>query len=98
MKSCLKNYRLFSYLLMVLFSFSVSRLYSQNETRFSDASTERLVQISNHNLFISEKGNKDAKFTVVFESGAGGSSKDWTKVISMLPPEIRTIAYDRAGI
>lgn len=71
-------------------------LYCQNDT--SDASAVRLVEIGNHKLFISVKANQDAKFTVVFESGAGGRSQDWTKVISMLPPQIRTVAYDRAGI
>jgi pimeloyl-ACP methyl ester carboxylesterase len=34
----------------------------------------------------------------VFEAGAGGGSQDWRKVISMLPAEIRTVAYDRAGV
>jgi len=83
-------------LLLIVFFFLKFTLYSQNE--FSDASVERLIEIGNHKLFISTKGNQNAKFTVVFESGAGGSSRDWTKVISMLAPEIRTVAYDRAGI
>lgn len=72
--------------------------YSQNETHAWDTAVEQLVKIGNHNLFISIKGNQDAAFTVVFESGAGGSSQDWKKVTSMLPAGIRTVEYDRAGI
>jgi pimeloyl-ACP methyl ester carboxylesterase len=74
-------------------------VYAQNENKFSDTSfNSRLVDIGNHKLFISEKGNQNTKFTVVFESGAGGSSRDWEKVVSLLPSQIRTVTYDRAGI
>ena len=96
MKNYFKNFRQHSLLLIIFFFFLKFNLYCQIET--SDTSVERLVEIGNHKLFVSIKGNQDAKFTVVFESGAGGSSRDWTKVISMLPPEIRTVAYDRAGV
>jgi len=98
MKNCFKNFGLFSFLPFALFFSSGFRLYCQNATQILDTSAERVVEIGNHKLFISERGNRDAQFTVVFESGAGGSSRDWAKVISMLPPEIRTVAYDRAGI
>ena len=98
----MKNYfRLFKfqYLLLIVFFFSFEfKGNCQNETHTSDSSAEQLIKIGNHKLFITIKGSQDAKFTVVFEPGAGGSSRDWTKVISMLPPEIRTVAYDRAGI
>ena len=98
MKTFLKNLKLNSFLLIaLLFSFEF-RTYCQSQAQRSDTSVERLVKIGNHQLFINVKGSWDAKFTVVFESGAGGSSRDWTKVISMLPPEIRTVAYDRAGV
>ena len=72
--------------------------YAQPETVIPDTANERLENIGNHKLFISEKGSPGVKFTIVFISGAGGSSKDWTKVKSMLPPAIRTVAYDRAGM
>ena len=91
-----KNFKQHSLLLIIFFFFLKFNLYCQIETL--DTSAERLVKIGNHKLFISIKGSRDAKFTVVFESGAGGSSRDWTKVILMLPPEIRTVAYDRAGV
>ena len=98
MKNHFQNFRSQSFLLVAFFfSFGFS-VYGQNETQPSDTSAERLVEIGNHKLFISEKGNQNAKFTVVFESGAGGSSQDWAKVISILPAGIRTIAYDRAGV
>jgi len=98
MKNCFRNFSLFSFLLIVLLFSSGFRVYCQNENKISDTSAARVLELGNHKLFISEKGNRDAKFTVVFESGAGGSSQDWTKVISMLPPGLRTISYDRAGI
>jgi len=72
-------------------------VYCQNEAQHSDTSGDRLIKIGYHKLFISIKGSQAAKFTVVFESGAGGSSRDWSKVISILPLGVRTIAYDRAG-
>lgn len=96
MKHYFKNFKQHSLLSIIFFFFLKFNLYCQDE--ISDTSAERLIEIGNHKLFVSIKGNQDAKFTVVFESGAGGSSRDWTKVISMLPPEIRTVAYDRAGV
>ena len=33
----------------------------------------------------------------MFESGAGGSSQDWAKVIALLPSNIHTVSYDRTG-
>lgn len=63
-----------------------------------DTSGNRMIDIGFHKLFISEMGNRDAPFTIVFESGAGGGARDWTKVIANLPPYYHTIAYDRAGV
>ena len=98
MKNYFKNFKLNSFLLIVLFFSFQFRTYCQTEAQPSDTSVDRLVEIGNHKLFIRIKESRDAKFTVVFESGAGGSSKDWTKVIAMLPPGIRTVTYDRAGV
>jgi len=98
----MKNYFIifkFQYLLLIVFFFSFEfKVYCQNETHTSDSSAEQLIKIGNHKLFISIKGSQDAKFNVVFESGAGGSSLEWTKVLPMLPPGVRTVAYARAGI
>lgn len=95
MNNYLKNIKHRSILLITFFFFLKFNLYSQGE--ISDTAAERFIKIGNHKLFASIKGNQDAKFTVVFESGAGGSSRDWTEVIAKLPPGIRTVAYDRAG-
>jgi pimeloyl-ACP methyl ester carboxylesterase len=67
-----------------------------NTSIFSQS--EKLVQVGNHKLFIRETGDKKSKVTVVFESGAGGTSQDWSGVIALLPLNIRTISYDRAGL
>jgi len=85
-------------LIMVLLITGKRAAYAQAGPGSSDTVTARLVDIGHHKLFIDERGPQQAKLTVIFESGAGGSSKDWTKVIALLPAEIHTIAYDRAGI
>jgi pimeloyl-ACP methyl ester carboxylesterase len=36
--------------------------------------------------------------TVVFESGMGGNSLDWTRVMRGVPGEVHCLAYDRAGL
>lgn len=70
---------------------------SQPGTNFSDSLREGYFDLGFNKLFFSETGNADSRYTVVFESGAGGSSADWKKVRSLLPAGIRTIAYDRSG-
>lgn len=59
---------------------------------------ERFVDLGYHKLFVRIAGNQQAKFTVVFESGAGGSSKDWEKVSQLLSADLRLLTYDRAGL
>ena len=98
MKKYFNRFKLCSFLPIVLFFSVENRAYCQNEAQDSGTPDERRIKIGNHRLFVSIKGSGNPKFTVVFESGAGGSSQDWTKVISMLPSDIRTVAYDRAGI
>lgn len=67
-----------------------------NTSTFSQS--EKLVQVGNHKLFIRETGDEKSKLTIVFESGAGGTSQDWSGVVTLLPGNIRTISYDRAGL
>jgi len=35
--------------------------------------------------------------TIIFESGMGCGAEDWSAVLSALSPQVRAIAYDRAG-
>lgn len=56
-----------------------------------------LVDIGGHKLHIYRTGSSNAAPVVVFESGGGGTSKDWSCVREFLPAEIGTCAYDRAG-
>lgn len=56
-----------------------------------------LVNIGDHKLHIHCVGPTNAALTVVFESGGGGTSKDWSRVRELLPSNVRTCAYDRAG-
>lgn len=95
-KSSVTTFKLNLFQLIAFLLFLHPNLYCQHE--MPDTSAERFVKIGNHKLFISLHGNQEAKFTVVFESGAGGRSQDRTKVIAVLPKNIRTVAYDRAGL
>ena len=56
-----------------------------------------LVPIGGHKLHIHCIGPTNAALTLVFESGGGGSSKDWSRVRDLLPSNVRICAYDRAG-
>ena len=56
-----------------------------------------LVAIGGHKLHLHCLGPTNAALTVVFESGGGGSSKDWSRVRDFLPSNVRSCAYDRAG-
>ncbi|GAA4101374.1 alpha/beta hydrolase [Mucilaginibacter panaciglaebae] len=58
---------------------------------------DTLVTVGNHKLYVVEQGPQDSKLTIVFESGAGGTSQDWVKVKALLPDNLHTVAYDRAG-
>ena len=40
----------------------------------------------------------DSDVTVIFESGMGGNVLDWIGVRAALPQDVRTVAYDRAGL
>ena len=70
---------------------------AQVETSYSDSLREGYFDLGHNKLFFSETGKVGSKYTVIFESGAGGSSADWLKVRSLLPADIKTIAYDRSG-
>ena len=56
-----------------------------------------LLDIGGHKMHIHCVGPTNAALTVVFESGGGGSAKDWSRVRDLLPSQVRTCAYDRAG-
>src|SRR6218665_1935654 len=84
------------YLTLVL-GLNINLGYSQSTVLASDTLYENLVKIGQFKVFASIKGSPKAKYTVIFESGGGGTSKDWEKVRKLLPASIRTLAYDRAG-
>lgn len=62
-----------------------------------DTPQTQYVTIGHHKLFMMQKGPAKARFTIVFEAGGGGSSRDWAKVMALLPADICAITYDRAG-
>ena len=56
------------------------------------------VEVGAHRMYIRCVGHADSRPTVILESGGGGHSGDWTSVQSAVPSDIRTCAYDRAGL
>lgn len=96
-----KIFRLLTFNLLPLsIVFIVSGCFgdAQDTIGMFDTRTERLLQVGNHKLFMTMNEVEDPTFTVVFQSGAGSTSQDWTKVMSMLPAQVKGIAYDRAGM
>lgn len=57
-----------------------------------------LISVGGHRMHIRCVGPLDAKPTVIFEAGGGGSSKDWRAVQDLTASHIRSCAYDRAGL
>lgn len=55
------------------------------------------IDLGGYKLHVHCIGPTNAPVTVVFESGAGGDSRDWIRVRQLLPPDVRSCAYDRAG-
>lgn len=92
-----KAYSIKSHLLMFVLIGSTFGLCAHAQAA-ADSVLEKFVIVGNHQLFIRTKGPSRAPFTVVFESGGGGTSNDWNKVIALLPPGVKMIAYDRAGL
>lgn len=71
---------------------------AQSQGTASDSVQGTFQNLGYHKLFVKESGPNSARYTVVFESGAGGNSGDWERVLSFLPTTIKTIVYDRAGL
>ncbi len=82
----------------ILIFFGVTVFGIEAQSKSGSVSVDHLFSIGYHQLFLSQRGLQSATVTIVFESGAGGSSKDCEKVISLLPSTVQTIAYDRGGI
>ena len=59
----------------------------------------RLVSIGNRRrLYLVEKGPLTKRPTVVFESGFGATSLNWTHIQDALADQVHTVAYDRCGL
>ena len=58
----------------------------------------KMIEVGDHKLHLNCIGPSEMKPTVVFEAGAGAFSKDWSVVQSLLAKQLKTCAYDRAGL
>lgn len=57
-----------------------------------------MIDVGGHTLHIHCFGPHEGNPVVIFEAGGGAFSKDWTVVQSLLPRQVRSCAYDRAGL
>jgi pimeloyl-ACP methyl ester carboxylesterase len=90
-KTC--KWKMFSF--GVLFAMTLAALA---QSKVTDTNEGTFVTIGDHKMYLQCQGPKENSPVVVFESGGGGTSKDWDKVRSYLPPGFQTCAYDRAGL
>ena len=57
-----------------------------------------LLDVFGHKLHIQCIGPENASPVVILEAGAGAFSNDWVAVQGLLEKQIRSCAYDRAGL
>ena len=57
----------------------------------------RWVTAGNSQIHVHCGGVDTTAATVVLEAGLGGCSTSWTRVIALIAPHARVVAYDRAG-
>jgi pimeloyl-ACP methyl ester carboxylesterase len=80
-------------------AYSLTALLAVQQTdRTTAADGGAFVQVGTHRMYVRCVGNAGSRPTVILESGGGGHSGDWTSVQSAVPSDIRTCAYDRAGL
>jgi pimeloyl-ACP methyl ester carboxylesterase len=58
----------------------------------------QLIDVGGHKMHIRCVGPASGSPTVLLEAGGGGFSSDWSRVQSILPPDVLVCAYDRAGL
>jgi pimeloyl-ACP methyl ester carboxylesterase len=58
----------------------------------------QLVDVDGHRMHIRCVGPANATPTVVLEAGGGGFSTSWSRVQELLSANVRSCAYDRAGL
>lgn len=57
-----------------------------------------MINVYGHRLHIHCVGPQSMKPVVIFEAGGGAFSEDWVAVQDLLAEQVRTCAYDRAGL
>lgn len=82
-------------LAVLLFPLTIFQQVKENKDIKRINPLGRFYQIGNHTLHVNVQGN--GKHTVVFDSGLGSFSLDWTHIQQELITDAVTVSYDRAG-
>jgi pimeloyl-ACP methyl ester carboxylesterase len=81
---------------LVLAHASVPRIDAQ--TPRTDPPPGLMVDVAGHRMHIQCVGPSTTRPTVVLEAGGGAYSTSWSRVQELLSPNVRSCAYDRAGL
>ena len=71
-------------------------VFKQRESTYAIRKIENKINIGGYSLFVNCYGK--GKPTVIFDSGLGGSYKDWERVQPEISKITRTFSYNRAGL
>ena len=89
--------RFFLAVLFAAFVAGVSPVGAEEVSPLSMTPQGRYVDMDGYRLHYFCRGNEDASFTVLLESGIGGSIDEWSSVQDALAEDYRVCAYDRGG-
>lgn len=64
----------------------------------SNVGQSGLYDVGGHHLYANIQGQLNGSPAVVFESGYGGDSTEWTAVQATVSQQTLTVSYDRAGL
>jgi len=80
----------------------IYQVLTEQADRRRYSKTGRVVRVGSKSLYVKDvmSGLQDAGFgaTIVFESGIGATSHNWTGIQRAVAGEARTFSYDRAGL
>ena len=81
---------------VLLIAFIAIGVLKQREATYAIRKIENKIDIGGYGIFVNCYGK--GKPTVIFESGLGGSYKEWDRVQPEISKIARTFSYNRAGL